>query len=301
MAKETREQKVARLIEKHIKDRNMDPKSITDHYSLSEFGFALDPDYFEARLNMGWGFFKDEPRHLDHMTRQIIISTLLAFRNRPGCYHQGKKGIMMGVTYEQMLEAYEVGQVPGGGPLLMNGMEALRRMSNEGIKPGQQTGPWAGKWVQLGSPTAAKKKDEMQEPANPSETREEKLIRMIEKYNPDEKGEMNKDLAFGAKMDPDFFEGYARIAWGIFEEKECHLDPIRREMAMLLVMAFQGMSDDVYIHCKKALSLGATKEQLLEAFEVGFTGGGSKVLLEGLHALRRIDEEESLSKKKGKK
>jgi len=42
--------------------------------------------------------------------------------------------------------------------------------------------------------------------------------------------------------------------------------------------------------------------QLLEAFEVGGVGGGSKVLMEGLRVLRRISEEqEAKSRKKDKK
>ena len=77
MAEETREQKVRRLIDKHLRDRNMDPKSITEHYGKQHFAFELDPDYYELFLSTGWGFFKDEPRHLDHMTRQIIISVFL--------------------------------------------------------------------------------------------------------------------------------------------------------------------------------------------------------------------------------
>ncbi len=303
MPNETHEQKVARLIEKHIRDRNMDPDSITTHYSLNHFGFELDPDYFDIRLTMGWGFFKDKPRHLDHMTRNMLISVLLAFRDRPGCYHQGKKGVMMGATYEQMLEAYEAGHIAGGGPVLMNGMKALKRMWDEGIKPGCQDGPWTGKWAQLGPKTPTTKKEEKGDVGGTSGTREEKITRMLEKYYPDEEGgeRVRKDLAFAAKLDPDFVEGYARLAWGVFEEKQCYLDPIRREMAMLLILAFQGRREEVYIHTKKALNLGATMEQLLEGFEVGFTGGGSGVVLEGLHALRRIHEEQTQANKQGVK
>ena len=45
MSDETREEKVHRLIDKHIRDRNMDPKSITEKYSLNDLGMELDPDY----------------------------------------------------------------------------------------------------------------------------------------------------------------------------------------------------------------------------------------------------------------
>ena len=118
-------------------------------------------------------------------------------------------------------------------------------------------------------------------------------MRLINEYHPDERGEINKDLAFGVNLDPDFFEGYVRLYWGVFEEKECHLDPIRREMATLLVLAFQGRSEEVYIHCRKAMNLGATTEQLLEAFQAAMTGAGAPVVCEGLRALRRIHEEQS--------
>jgi|GEM_PF-787152 len=296
MAEETHAQKVARLIEKHVRDRNMDPDSITKHYSVNHFGFELDPDYFDARLRMGWGFFTDKPRHLDHMTRNMVISALLAFRDRPGCYHQGKKGVMMGATYEQMLEAYEAGHIVGGGPVLINGMQALKRMWDEGIKPGCQASPWTGKWVQLGRSTPSTKvKNQKSDAVTAPEERKERLVRLIKEYYRNEEGgeELQKDLAFAADVDPDFVEGYIRLAWGIFDVKQCYLDPIRREMAMLLILAFQGRREEVYIHTKKALAFGATTEQLLEAFEVGFTGGGSRVVFEGLHALRRIHEEGS--------
>jgi hypothetical protein len=55
MAEETRAEKVARLIEKHVRDRNMDPASISKHYNITHFGIELDPDFFEARLSMSWG------------------------------------------------------------------------------------------------------------------------------------------------------------------------------------------------------------------------------------------------------
>lgn len=297
MAVETHEQKVARLIERHARERNMDPKSITDHYSMNHFGYELDPDYFDVRLNTGWGFFKDQPRHLDHMTRNMIISVLLAFRNRPGCYHQGKKGVMMGATYEMMMEAYEVGHIAGGGPIIMNGLTALKRMWDEGIKPGCQVTPWTNKWVQLGPypMPPVTKKHEKKDIGRASETREQKITRMLDEYYPDEVGgeRVRKDLAYAAKLDPDFVDVYTRLAWGVFDEKQWFLDPIRREMAALLVLAFQGRREEVYIHTKKALNLGATPQQLLEAFEVGFTGGGSGVVFEGIHALRRIHEEQT--------
>ena len=302
MATETREEKVKRLIDQHVRDRNMDPKSIKEHYSINHLGIEIDPDFSEVRLQMGWGFFKDEPRHLDHMTRNMLISCFLAHRDRPGYFHQGKKGVMMGATYEQMLEAYEVASVTGGGPCWINGLYALRRMKEEGIEPGCQKTPYTGKWVQLGPyKMGAPQKVEEDEPEETTEglgpeERVERILKQIEKYHPDDKEGLNEDMAFGAKLDPDFFEKYAQISWGFFKDKPRHLDPIRREMVRLLILAWQGRREELYAHTKKAYRLGATTEQLLEAFEVGFTGGGSSIILEGLRVMRRIAEEQGETK-----
>lgn len=287
MSKETREEQVARLIEGHVRDRNMDPSSITSHYSMTHVGIELDPGFFEARLRMGWGFFKDEPRHLDHITRNMAISVFLAFRDRPGCYHQGKKAVMMGATYEQMMEAYEAGHVAGGGPVLMNGITALKRMMDEGVEPGAQEGPWTNHWVAFDTPA------ELPHPpgddADPD--RDERIARSISGQYPDEQGaeEIRKDLLYGARLDPDFFAGYTRLAWEVFDQKECHLDSVRRQLMTLPILGFQGRHEEVYIHTRKALQLGATQEHLLELFEACFVGAGSAPLLAGLRALRRID------------
>ena len=89
---------------------------------------------------------------------------------------------MMGVTFEQLLEAYEVGAVVGGDPVMQNGMEVLKRMADEGVKPGSQSGPWTGKWVHLGPSTPSAAKEEEEEVEVTSQTREERILRMIEKY-----------------------------------------------------------------------------------------------------------------------
>ena len=98
---------------------------------------------------MGHGFFKDEPRHLDHITRMLMLFVYLAYRRSTGCYHQGKKGVMMGATYEQMVEALEAAHAAGGGLTLHHGFEAIHRMKSEGLVPGCQEGPWNNYWVKF--------------------------------------------------------------------------------------------------------------------------------------------------------
>lgn len=282
MATETRDEKIRRIIEEVQRDRDLAPEAITEHYSTMDFAVALDPEYFEARTTMGgWGFFKDKVRHLDPVTRQVIACVLLAFRNTPGCYHHMKKAIDLGATYEQIVEAYNVAVFPGGGPTRMVGVKTLKRVADEHAQSGEKRKV----------PPPIPERDEKEDAQMASLKREERFRRIIEKYNP-EGGCVNEALAFGMSLDPDYFEGYCQGRWGFFKDKPRYWSPIQREMFMLVIMAFKGMKEELYMHAKKALRLGATMEQLLEAFETGVLPGGSQVLMEGLFALKRIHEEQ---------
>ncbi|MFC1491100.1 carboxymuconolactone decarboxylase family protein [Nitrospinota bacterium] len=57
---------------------------------------------------------------------------------------------------------------------------------------------------------------------------------------------------------------------------------MQRELVVMAIMASKGMKEELYLHAKKALRLGATMEQLLEGFEVCFAPGGLALLREGL-------------------
>ena len=84
-----------------------------------------------------------------------------------------------------------------------------------------------------------------------------------------------------------------RCTGGFFKEKPRHLEPKTRELIEIGLLAFKGMKHEVYTHTKKALRLGATMEEALEAFEVASIGGGAPVLMEGLYALKRIADEQA--------
>ncbi len=128
------------------------------------------------------------------------------------------------------------------------------------------------------------------------ETREEKVKRITEKIHGD-RGFVYDVLGFGAQLDPDYFEVYSEMHWGFFKEKPRHLEPKTRELIEIGLLAFKGMKHEVYTHTKKALRLGATMEEALEAFEVASIGGGAPVLMEGLYALKRIADEQAEEEK----
>lgn len=282
---ETREEQIQRLIEQHVIDRNMDPKSIQESYRFTHFGIEHDPDFFEARLKMGWGFFKDPARHLDHITRNMIIFVYLAYRRSTGCFHQGKKAVMMGATYEQMIEALEAAHAAGGGLTLHHGFEALERMKNEGVVPGEQEGPWNNHWLQWEVHPERVTNPRVELPMTIEEIEDN-----IRSYYRVElgAGEIAEDLVFAARLDPDYWSRYLRLAWGVYEDKECFLDPIRREMMILGIVAFQGRPELVEFHMRRALLLGAPPLALLEAVEVTFVGAGNRILFDSVRMLRKV-------------
>jgi alkylhydroperoxidase/carboxymuconolactone decarboxylase family protein YurZ len=282
---ETREQKIHRLIERHVRDRNMDPRSIEETYKFTHLGIEIDPDFFEARLDMGWGFFKDPPRHLDHITRNMIIFCYLAYRRSTGCFHQGRKAVMMGATYEQMVEALEAAHAAGGGLTLHHGFEAILRMKNEGLVPGCQEGRWTNHWVKFDYRPGAVVDPKVELPMT-LEVMEDNIRRY---YSAElGAGQIAEDLIYASRMDPDFWSRYCRLAWGVYQEKECFLDPIRRELMILGIVAFQGRPDLVEFHIRRALLMGAPIEALLEAFEVTFVGAGNRILFDTVRILRKV-------------
>jgi alkylhydroperoxidase/carboxymuconolactone decarboxylase family protein YurZ len=285
---ETREQQIQRLIDRHVRDRNMDPRSIEESYQFTHVGIQIDPDFFEARLDMGWGFFKDEPRHLDHITRNLIIFVYLAYRRSTGCYHQGKKGVMMGATYEQLVEALEAAHVAGGGLTLHHGFEAIKRMQDEGLVPGSQEGPWRNHMVQFDI-----KEDAVQDPVVKLPMTPDEIEASIRGYYSEELGAkaIADDLVFAARIDPDWWMRYCRLAWGVYHEKPAFLDRIRRELVILGIVAFQGRTELMEFHIRRALLLGCPVEALLEALEVTFVGSGNRILFDCVRVLRRVVNE----------
>lgn len=281
---ETREQQVQRLVERHVRDRNMDPRSIEERYRFTHIGVEIDPDFFEARLDLGHGFFRDEPRHLDHITRMLLLFVFLSSRRAPGSYHQGKKGVMMGASYEQMVEALECAHVAGGGMMLQHGLMSIGRMREEELVPGSQDTPWTGYWVEL-----PYREGVVEDPVVELPMTEEEIKASIRAYYRPEFGgaEIAEDLCYAVPFDPEYWMRYCRLAWGVYHEKPAFLDPIRREILILAVYLSQGRNDYAEFHIRRALAMGAPIEALIEALEVTFVGAGNQILFTGLRILRR--------------
>lgn len=268
MPNESREEKTRRVTEQ-IFEKWHDAAPDT---GLIRFGAEWDPENEVAFRSINWGFFSsDKPRYLDHKTREMIVSGLLAFRASPGTYTHVLKAMRLGATVNQMLEVFEIANIPGGGPTRTFGTKAVRQVVEE---------------LKLAGPVERPPRPAA-EPAPPVNESREQRVRRIQRRIFSDLGHEDEAIALGVELDPDYFEIYSQVFWGFFEGRDRHLQATTREFVAMVIYAFKNMGEDVYQHVSKALRLGATMHQILECFEVCVAPGGVATLHVGLRALAR--------------
>ena len=106
-----------------------------------------------------------------------------------------------------------------------------------------------------------------------------------------ERGYIYPEWEYMIKKDPDFFEAYNNLYEKCLKNGKA-LPAKTRELIAIAVLAFRGQSDAVIAHAKRAMKLGATKEEILEAVETSILPGGAPTFLLGLTALLRLEKEE---------
>ncbi|HSR10457.1 MAG TPA: carboxymuconolactone decarboxylase family protein [Thermodesulfobacteriota bacterium] len=123
--------------------------------------------------------------------------------------------------------------------------------------------------------------------ADASEKKKKELLEKMEK----ERGYMLGPWKYLAERDVDFMEAYNNLYNRGLTDGQA-LPAKVREFIAIALLAYRGQEDAVYLHGKRALKLGATKQELLEAIETAMIPGGGPTLATGLRALARIEEEE---------
>ena len=109
------------------------PKSASVYgYPWAKWLASEDPDYAAARgpvsaLSVGEG------KELSIKYREMVIIGILAFRGRDeGVVAHMRRAVEHGATKRELLEAIESAAVPGGGPTLSTGVQALMQLDYEG-------------------------------------------------------------------------------------------------------------------------------------------------------------------------
>jgi alkylhydroperoxidase/carboxymuconolactone decarboxylase family protein YurZ len=124
-----------------------------------------------------------------------------------------------------------------------------------------------------------------------TEKRIQNFIEVMKK----ERGYLPAPWGYLAPKDIDFMEAYDNLYRRGLEDGKA-LPAKYRELVCIGILAHRGSDDAVYNHVKRALELGATKQELLDAIETTIVPGGAPTFGTGLKALMRVEEEE----KKGK-
>jgi alkylhydroperoxidase/carboxymuconolactone decarboxylase family protein YurZ len=91
--------------------------------------------------------------------------------------------------------------------------------------------------------------------------------------------------------DIDFMEAYDNLYERVLTNGKA-LAAKTREFIAIAILTFRGQENAVYLHARRALRLGATKQELIEAIETTVIPGGALTFQVGVSALMRIEEEE---------
>ena len=101
-------------------------------YAHTDWLAREDPEYVRARqplseLSVGEG------KELSVKHREMVIIGILAYRGlENGVVTHMRRAIQHGATKRELLEAIESAAVPGGGPTLSTGVQALMQLDHEG-------------------------------------------------------------------------------------------------------------------------------------------------------------------------
>jgi len=113
----------------------------------------------------------------------------------------------------------------------------------------------------------------------------QKADALIEKMKKD-RGYIYPEWEFAARNDPDFVEAYNDLYRAALNDGQA-LDAKTRELVALGILAFRGDVNAVKAHILRAMRLGASKQEILEAIETCIVPGGAPTFFVGLSALMK--------------
>ena len=101
-------------------------------YPWADWLAREDPEYARARMPVS-ALSTGEGRELSVRHREMVIIGILAFRGRQeGVVAHMRRAVDHGATKRELLEAIQAAAVPGGGPTLSAGVNALMQLEKEG-------------------------------------------------------------------------------------------------------------------------------------------------------------------------
>ena len=120
-----------------------------------------------------------------------------------------------------------------------------------------------------------------------NEKRKQDLIEKMKK----DRGYLPTAWAYLAEKDVDFIEAYNTLYDRGLNDGTA-LPAKTRELIAMGILAYRGLENSVYEHLMRALRLGATKKEVLEAIETMIIPGGAPTFGTGLRALMRVEADD---------
>jgi alkylhydroperoxidase/carboxymuconolactone decarboxylase family protein YurZ len=116
-------------------------------------------------------------------------------------------------------------------------------------------------------------------------TQSERLIERMKAA----RGYIYPEWELAARTDPDFTDAYNRIYELALGEGR-HVSAKVREFVVIALLAFRGADrEGLVAHMRRAMRLGATKDELFEVLEATLVPGGAPTFHRGLNALLEVE------------
>lgn len=103
-------------------------------------------------------------------------------------------------------------------------------------------------------------------------------------------------LRFMAEVDLEFLEAYEGLYQAV-GARSVHLSQKFKELITVAVLAVKREDFGMGSHIKRALRLGATKEEIVETFQAASFHTGALTLVHGMKVLMEVLEEQKAEKK----
>jgi alkylhydroperoxidase/carboxymuconolactone decarboxylase family protein YurZ len=101
-------------------------------YAWTDWLAREDPKWATARLSVSAMAFA-EGQELSVKHREMVAIGILCFRGRQdGVVAHMRRAIQHGATKRELLEAIQSASIPGGGPTLSAGVQALMQLEKDG-------------------------------------------------------------------------------------------------------------------------------------------------------------------------
>lgn len=117
---------------------------------------------------------------------------------------------------------------------------------------------------------------------------------VIERLRQARGGKVYEQWEWAARIDPNFMDTYETFSRDYLNPPyERVLEPKYHALIRIVLFANRGLTSTLVAHMRKAIDLGATVEEILEALEAAVLPSGAPTLFVGMEALMQVQQEDA--------